>query len=117
MLSDHEDSQNRSDRGTDPTVMGEASFSSSSSPSARGQEVINQGPSASTSGRGENPEPKTKAGGGKTGSAVPEMKGSLGQKDVLTVQRLDEELKHSATEASMVFSKIREEDLVDIRLS
>ncbi|KAL2541930.1 Uncharacterized protein Adt_02908 [Abeliophyllum distichum] len=66
MSSDHEDSQNRSDPGTDPEVMGEASSSSSlsSSPSVGGQEDIDQGAPSSTSGRGENPAvlPKTKAG-------------------------------------------------------
>ncbi|KAL2498055.1 hypothetical protein Adt_23605 [Abeliophyllum distichum] len=91
MSFDHEDFQNRSDLG-DP---------------------------ASTNGRGDSFAilPKTKAGGRKTGSTVPEMRGLLDQRDAPAVQRLDNELKRSATEASMVPSKIGSEDLVDIRLS
>ncbi|KAL2543169.1 hypothetical protein Adt_04148 [Abeliophyllum distichum] len=45
------------------------------------------------------------------------MRGSLGQQDVSTAQRLDEELRRSATEASIVRSKIKKEDLEDITLS
>ncbi|KAL2517603.1 Uncharacterized protein Adt_13850 [Abeliophyllum distichum] len=112
MSSDHEDSQNRSDPGTDPGIMDEASSSSSS---VGGQENI----PTSTSERGDHPAilPKTKVGGGKTGSAVLEMRSSLDQRNAPAAYRLDEELKHSATEAYMVRSKIREEYLVDIRLS
>ncbi|KAL2474401.1 hypothetical protein Adt_35137 [Abeliophyllum distichum] len=119
MSSDHENSQNQSDPGTNPEVIGEASSSSSSLPLVKGWEVIDQGPLASTSGRSKNTAtlPKAKVDKEKSELGMPAMKSSLGQRDAPAVQRLDKELKRSDTEASMVHSKIREEDLEDIRLS
>ncbi|KAL2526659.1 hypothetical protein Adt_11713 [Abeliophyllum distichum] len=94
-------------------------LSFSSSPSVKGWEDVDQGPLTSTNGRGGNPValPKAKVGMGRSDAGVPKMRGSLGQKNALATQRLDEELKRSAIETFMVHSKIREEDLEDIRLS
>ncbi|KAL2490951.1 hypothetical protein Adt_26579 [Abeliophyllum distichum] len=99
--------------------MDEALSPSSFSPSVEGQEDVDQRPPASTSGRGENPValPKAKVEVGRSDTGVLETRDSLGQRDAHVAQRLDEELKRSATEASMVRSKIREEDLENIRLS
>ncbi|KAL2461875.1 hypothetical protein Adt_45295 [Abeliophyllum distichum] len=105
--------------------MRKASSSLSSSPSVGGQEYIDQRPTAvrppptSTSEISGNLVflPKEKAGKGKGDARVPEMRGLLGQRDAPAAQRLDQELKFSATEASMVRSKIRKKDLEDIRLS
>ncbi|KAL2505655.1 hypothetical protein Adt_21276 [Abeliophyllum distichum] len=104
--------------------MSEAS-SSFSLPSIEGQEDVDQGPTIacppllSMSRRGEKLGTllKAKAGKGRHGVGVLEMRGSLDKRDVSVVQQLDEELKRLATAASMVRSKIREVDLEDIRLS
>ncbi|KAL2471377.1 Uncharacterized protein Adt_39513 [Abeliophyllum distichum] len=45
------------------------------------------------------------------------MRGSLDKKDASTAKVLDEELRQSATEASMARSRITVEELEDIRLS
>ncbi|KAL2518970.1 Plus3 domain-containing protein [Abeliophyllum distichum] len=48
---------------------------------------------------------------------VPEMRGSLDKRDAPAARALDEELRRSATEASMACSRITAEELEDLRLS
>ncbi|KAL2505930.1 hypothetical protein Adt_21551 [Abeliophyllum distichum] len=119
MSSGSDDSQNRSDVRTNPSIQGKSPSSSSSS-EAVGK--VNQAPPAScpstpsTSGKEVSPTvPLKKVGGRKrTDVGVPEMRGSLDKRDVPTVRALDEELRHSTTEASTARLRITAEELEDL---
>ncbi|KAL2480650.1 hypothetical protein Adt_33616 [Abeliophyllum distichum] len=122
MSSRSDDSQNRSNVRTNPSIQGESPLSSSSSEVV---EEVNQASPAScpltpsTSGREVSPiVPLKKVGGKKkTDVGVPEMRGSLDKRDASAARALDEELRLSATEASMARSRITTEELEDLRLS
>ncbi|KAL2505109.1 Uncharacterized protein Adt_20730 [Abeliophyllum distichum] len=105
MSSKSDDSQNRSNVWTNPSIQGESPLSSSSS------EVVGKVNQASplsctstpsASGREVSPTvPLKKVGGRKrTDAGVPEMRGSLDKRDALVARTLDEELRRSATEAA-----------------
>ncbi|KAL2479952.1 hypothetical protein Adt_32918 [Abeliophyllum distichum] len=107
---------------TNPSIQGKSPLSSSSS------EVVgevNQAPPASypstpsASGREVSPTISLKKVGGRkrTNAGVPEMRGSLKKRDAPAARALDEELRQSATEASMARSRITAEELEDLRLS
>ncbi|KAL2525641.1 hypothetical protein Adt_10695 [Abeliophyllum distichum] len=122
MSSGSDDSQNQLDVRTNPSIRSESPSSSSSFETV---EEVNQAPSAScplnpSTGRREAcpTVPLKKVMGKKrTDAGIPEMRGSLDKRDVPVVKMLDEELRRSATEASMVRSRITAEDFEDIRLS
>ncbi|KAL2456920.1 hypothetical protein Adt_46566 [Abeliophyllum distichum] len=117
-----DDSLNRSDVRTNPSIQGESPSSSSSS-EAVGE--VNQAPPASC--------PSTSSASGRevsltvllkkvrdrkrTDVGAPEMRGLLDKRDALAARALDEELRRSATEASMARSRITAEELEDLRLS
>ncbi|KAL2461761.1 Plus3 domain-containing protein [Abeliophyllum distichum] len=122
MSSGSDDSQSWSDVRTNPSIQGESPLSSSSS------EVVgkvNQASPAScpsttsTNGREVSPTvPLKKIGGRKrTDVGVPEMRRSLDKRNDPAVRALDEELRCSATEASMARSRITAEELEDLQLS
>ncbi|KAL2512696.1 hypothetical protein Adt_18296 [Abeliophyllum distichum] len=69
----------------------------------------------SASGREVTPTVPLKKVGGrkKTDVGVPAMRGSLDKRDAPAVRALYEELRHSATEASMAHSRITAEELED----
>ncbi|KAL2505690.1 hypothetical protein Adt_21311 [Abeliophyllum distichum] len=121
MSSRNDDSQNQSDARTNPSIRGESPSSSSSSEDVG---EVNQAPSAarpstpSTSGREACPTAPSKKIAKKRGldAGVPEMRRSLNKRDAPTAKALDEELRRSATEASMACSRITTGELEDIRL-
>ncbi|KAL2466487.1 Uncharacterized protein Adt_42338 [Abeliophyllum distichum] len=122
MSSGSEDLQNQSNIQKNPSIQGESPLSSSSSEAV---EEVNQAPSASclstssTSGREVCPTAPLKKVVDKkrTDAGVPKMRGSLDKRDVPEARALDEELRRSATEASMARSKIDAEELEDLWLS
>ncbi|KAL2542124.1 hypothetical protein Adt_03102 [Abeliophyllum distichum] len=122
MSSGSDDSQNRSNVRTNPSIQDESSLSSSSSEVV---EKVNQASPAScpltpsASGREVSPTVQLKNVGGrkKTDVGVPEMRRSLDKRDAPAARTLDEELRRSATEASMARSRITTEELEDLRLS
>ncbi|KAL2470714.1 hypothetical protein Adt_38850 [Abeliophyllum distichum] len=122
MSSGSDDSQNRSDVQTNPSIHGESPLSSSSS------EVVgkvNQASPASclstpsASWREVSPTvPLKKVGGRKrTNVGVSEMRRSLDKRNAPAARALNEELRRSATEASIARSRITAEELEDLRLS
>ncbi|KAL2486218.1 Plus3 domain-containing protein [Abeliophyllum distichum] len=122
MSSGSDDSQNRSGVRTNPSIQGESSLSSSSS------EVVGKVNQASPASCPSTPSasgrevsltvPMKKVGGRKRADVrVPEMRGSLDKRNAPAVRALDEELRRSATEASMDRSRITAEELEDLRLS
>ncbi|KAL2462319.1 hypothetical protein Adt_45739 [Abeliophyllum distichum] len=121
MSSGSDDSQNRSNVRTNPSIQGESPLSSSSS---KVVEEVNQASPAScpstpyASRREASPTVPLKKVGGrkKTDVGVSEMTGSLDKRDAPAVRALDEELRRSATEASMARSRITAEELEDLRL-
>ncbi|KAL2479864.1 hypothetical protein Adt_32830 [Abeliophyllum distichum] len=125
MSSKNDDSQNQSDAHTNPSIWDESPSSASSSSSSEVVGKVNQAPSAarpsttSTSRRGACPIAPSKETAEKRGldSRVPKMRGSLDKRDAPAAKALDEELKQSATEASMARSRIVEEELEDMWLS
>ncbi|KAL2505264.1 hypothetical protein Adt_20885 [Abeliophyllum distichum] len=122
MSSGSDDSQNRSDVRTNPSIQGKSPLSSSSSDIV---EELNQASPAScsstpsTSGREVSPTVLLKKVGArkKMDLGVMEMRGSLDKRDSLVARVIDEELRRSATEASMARSRITAEELEDLRLS
>ncbi|KAL2525933.1 hypothetical protein Adt_10987 [Abeliophyllum distichum] len=119
MSSESDGSQNRSEVWTNPSIQGESPLSSSSS------EVVgevNQASPAlcpstpSASGREVSPTVSLKEVGGRkrTDAGVPEMRESLDKRDAPVARALDEELRRSATEASMARSRITAEELEDL---
>ncbi|KAL2513182.1 hypothetical protein Adt_18782 [Abeliophyllum distichum] len=117
-----DDSQNRSDVWTNPSIQGESPLSSSS---CKVVGEVNQAPPAtcpstpSASGREVSPTILSKKVGNRkrTDAGVLEMRGSLDKRDTPAARALDEELRRSTTEASMARSKIIAEELEDLRLS
>ncbi|KAL2455857.1 hypothetical protein Adt_17755 [Abeliophyllum distichum] len=109
MSSEHDDSHNQSDPGTNPEVMDKALSLLSSSPSIEEQKDVDQGPtvacpspvSTSEMGKKIGAMPKAKAEKERRGIEIPKMRGLLYKRDVPTAQRLDEELKCSVNAASM----------------
>ncbi|KAL2474517.1 hypothetical protein Adt_35253 [Abeliophyllum distichum] len=122
MSSGSDDSQNRSDVQTNPSIQGESPLLSSSSEVV---EEVNQAfpasclSTSSASERYVSPTvPMKKVEDRKrTDAEVPEMRRSLDRRDALAVRVLDEELRRSATEASMARSRITAEEFEDLRLS
>ncbi|KAL2498224.1 hypothetical protein Adt_23774 [Abeliophyllum distichum] len=125
MSSRNDDSQNQSDAWTNPSIRGESPSSASSSSSSEVVEKVNQAPSTarpstpSTSGREACPTAPSKETAEKGGpdARVPKMRKLLDKKDTPVAKALDEELKRSATEASMARSRIVEGELEDMQLS
>ncbi|KAL2480762.1 hypothetical protein Adt_33728 [Abeliophyllum distichum] len=122
MSSGSDDSQNQSDVLTNPSIQDESPLSSSSSEVVG--EVNQASPAScpstpSASGREVSPTVLLKKVGGRkrTDAGVLEMRGSLDKRDAPAARALDEELRRSATEASMARSRITMEKLEDLRLS
>ncbi|KAL2497786.1 hypothetical protein Adt_23336 [Abeliophyllum distichum] len=122
MSSGSDNSQNRSDVRTNPSIQGESPLSSSSS------EVVGEVNQASPASYSSTPSvsgrevsstvPLKKVGGRKkTDVGVSEMRGSLDKRDDPAVGALDEELRRSTKEASMACLRITAEELEDLRLS
>ncbi|KAL2466522.1 hypothetical protein Adt_42373 [Abeliophyllum distichum] len=119
MSSGSDDSQNRSDIWTNPSIQDESPLSSSSFEVVG--EVNKCSPASclstpSASWREVSPTvPLNKVGGRKSMDAgVPEMRGSLDKRDALAARALDEELRRSTTEASMAHMRITAEELEDL---
>ncbi|KAL2505956.1 hypothetical protein Adt_21577 [Abeliophyllum distichum] len=119
MSSGSDDSQNRSDVRTNPSIQGDLPLSSSSSEVVG--EVNQASPAScpstpSASGREVLPTVPLKKVGGrkKTDVRVPKMRGSLDKRDAPAERVLDEELRRSAIETSMARSRITAEELEDL---
>ncbi|KAL2474774.1 hypothetical protein Adt_35510 [Abeliophyllum distichum] len=99
-----DDSQNRSNVWTNPSIQGESPSSSSSS---KAVEEVNQAPPAScpltpsASGREVSPTVSLKKiwGMKRTDVGVPEMRGSLDKRDAPAARALDEKFRHFVIEA------------------
>ncbi|KAL2541624.1 Uncharacterized protein Adt_02602 [Abeliophyllum distichum] len=122
MSSGSDDLQNRSNVRTNPSIRGESPLSSSSSEVV--WEVNQASPAScsstpSASGREVSSTVTLKKAGGRkrTDVGVPEMRGSLDKRDAPVARALDEELRRTATEASMARSRITVEELEELRLS
>ncbi|KAL2481086.1 hypothetical protein Adt_34052 [Abeliophyllum distichum] len=102
MSSGSDDSQNRSDARSNPSIQGESPLSSSSSEVV---EKVNQASPASC--------PSTPSASGREVSPTVPLK----KRDAPAARALDEELRGSATEVSMACSRITAEELEDLRLS
>ncbi|KAL2497115.1 hypothetical protein Adt_22665 [Abeliophyllum distichum] len=119
MSSESDDSQNRSDVRTNPSIQGESPLSSSSYEVV--EEVNQVSPASypstpSASGREVSPTVPLKKVGGRrrTDVGVPKMRGSLDKRDAPAARALDEELRRSVTEALMARSRITAEELEDL---
>ncbi|KAL2467026.1 hypothetical protein Adt_42877 [Abeliophyllum distichum] len=119
MSSGSDNLQNRSDVRTKPSIQDESPLSSSSFEAVG--EVNQASPTScsstpSASGKKVSPTvPLKKVGSRKrTDVGVPEMRGSLDKRDAPAVRALDEELRRSATKASMARSRITAEELEDL---